>query len=150
MSRAGFVDPAETRELRRSVLRPNLAPGQPLPGDELAGAVHFAVRLDDGELASTVFVYPDPCPWQPGATAWHLRQLATWPHLRGHGYGGLAVEACVDHVRASGADLLWCNARERAVPFYRRHGFVGTGELFTDDRHTIPHLRMSRSLEPAG
>ena len=51
-----------TRELRRSVLRPNLAPGDPLPGDDLPGGVHLAAVDSDGTAVCTCFVYADPCP----------------------------------------------------------------------------------------
>lgn len=76
--RIGIVDEAQTRELRRSVLRPNLPSGTPLPGDELADVVHLAATGEDGTVLCTCFVYPDPCPWRPDRPgSWHLRQLAT-------------------------------------------------------------------------
>jgi GNAT superfamily N-acetyltransferase len=143
----GVVDEARTRELRRSVLRPNLAPGDRLPGDELADGVHLAVVADDGTVLCTCFVYPDPCPWLPErAGSWHLRQMATLPTHRGQGLGAAVVRAAVDHVRAHGGELLWCNARETAVGFYRRQGFAIHGDVFADERHTIPHRRMWREL----
>lgn len=144
----GPVEETLTRELRRSVLRPNLPPGATLPGDDVPDAAHFGAIDDDGAVLCTCFVYPDPCPWLPDAPAWRLRQMATAEGLRGRGIGGQVVEAAAEYVRARGATVLWCNARERAVAFYRRHGFVGHGEIFTDERHTIPHLRMWRSLPP--
>jgi len=144
--RADIVDPALTRELRRSILRPSLPVGAPLPGDELSDAVHFGVRVA-GEIVSTCFVFPDACPWLPDRSpAWHLRQMATAPEHRRRGYAGLTAEAALDHVRAAAADILWLQARERAVPMYERHGFLGVGDLFTDAEHTVPHLHMWRPL----
>lgn len=142
----GVVDEAATRELRRRVLRPNLPPDAPLPGDELTNGVHLGAIADDGTALCTCFVYPDPCPWLPDRTAWHLRQMATDERHRGEGLGAKIVELAVHHVRGQGAELLWCNARETAVGFYRRQGFVVHGEVFTDERHTIPHRRMHREL----
>jgi GNAT superfamily N-acetyltransferase len=145
--RIGVVDERLTRELRRAVLRPELPPDAPLPGDELDGGVHFGAVDDDGTVLCTCFVYPDPCPWRPEVEAsWHLRQMATVEGARGRGIGAAVLSAAVAYVAEQGATLLWCNARERAVAFYARHGFVGHGELFTDERHTIPHLRMYREL----
>lgn len=143
----GVVDEAATRQLRRSVLRPSLPPDTPLPGDELADGVHFGAVDDDARVVGTCFVYPDPCPWLPHIRgAWHLRQMATAPQRRGQGVGAAVLAAAVDFVAAQGAPLIWCNARESAVPFYARHGFSGHGELFTDERHPIPHLHMWREL----
>ncbi len=149
MPTAGIIDAGAGRELRRAVLRPQLAPGQPLPGDDLAGAVHLGTVDDDGTVTCTCFVYPDPCPWRPGdQPAWHLRQMATLPERRGTGLGAAVVTAALAFVGQAGARLLWCNARETAVGFYARLGFRGHGEVFTDAGHPIPHLRMWRELPP--
>jgi GNAT superfamily N-acetyltransferase len=145
--RAGVVSAERTRELRRAVLRPQLAPGDPLPGDDLPAGVHIGAEDDDGTVVGTCFVYPDPCPWRPGLTGtWHLRQMATAPERRGEGIGTAVLEAAVEHVRAQDAPLLWCHARETAVGFYAAHGFLSYGEVFIDPEHPIPHLRMWRDL----
>jgi GNAT superfamily N-acetyltransferase len=146
----GVVDPAATRELRRTVLRPDHAPGDALPGDDLPGGVHIGVRDDDGTVLGTCVVFPDPCPWLlPDAQdAWRLRQMATAPDRRGQGIGALVLDGAVDYVRAQCAPLIWCHARETAVGFYARHGFTGFGEIFIDPEHPIPHLPMYRELSP--
>ncbi|PZS20445.1 MAG: N-acetyltransferase [Pseudonocardiales bacterium] len=138
-----------TRTLRRAVLRPDLPPDAPLPGDELSGGVHLAAVDGDGAVLGTCFVYPDPCPWLPErADAWRLRQMATADGHRGRGIGGAVVQAGIEYATAQGARLLWCNAREPAVPFYQRHGFAIQGAVFTNERHPIPHQRMWRELSP--
>lgn len=140
------IDQQLSRRLRRDVLRPGLPLDGPLPGDEVADAVHLAA-FDGDRLASTCLIYPDPCPDRPAANlAWHLRQMATEPDLRGTGAGRAVIEFCLSWLGERQADVLWCNARETAVGFYRRLGFVGVGDLFTDQRHPIPHLRMVRDL----
>lgn len=145
--RVEIVDRKLTRPLQRAVLRPNLAPDEPQPGDELVDAVHFAALADD-EVLSTCFIYPDPCPWRPDDDpAWHLRQMATADGHRGEGLGTAVFEAVLAYVGAQGGGTLWCNAREQAVPFYAQHGMTGEGTLFTDERHTIPHLRMWRHVD---
>jgi phosphoribosylformimino-5-aminoimidazole carboxamide ribotide isomerase len=145
----GVVDPAATRELRRTVLRPDHAPGDALPGDGLADGVHIGVRDDGGTVLATCFVFPDPCPWLHAQDAWHLRQMATAPSRRGQGIGALVLDGAVDYVRAQGGPLIWCHARETAVGFYARHGFTGFGDIFIDPEHPIPRLRMWRELSPS-
>jgi predicted GNAT family N-acyltransferase len=144
----GVVAEPRTRDLRRAVLRPHLGPGDPLPGDDLPFGVHIGAVDDDGTLVGTCFVYPDPCPWQPDAVAWHLRQMATAPDRRGKGVGAAVLQAAVDHVRDQNAALIWCHARETAVSFYAAHGFRGHGEVFTE--HGLPHLRMWRDVREPG
>jgi predicted GNAT family N-acyltransferase len=142
-----IVDPSTTRELRRAVLRPEAAPGDRLPGDDLTGAIHVGAVTDEDIVVCTCFVYSDPCPWLPDRPdGWHLRQMATAPAYRSRGLGGGVLEQAVELVLVRGAGLLWCNAREPAVGFYARHGFVAVGEIFTDERHRIPHRRMVREL----
>jgi GNAT superfamily N-acetyltransferase len=143
------VDEARTRELRRSVLRPTLRPAELLPGDDVPGGVHLGAVDADGTVACTCFVYADPCPWLPGRPAWHLRQMATRPDRRGAGLGAAVVAAALELARAQGAEILWCNARETAAGFYERQGFERHGGVFTDERHTIPHVQMWRELRVA-
>jgi predicted GNAT family N-acyltransferase len=149
------VDQRRTRALRRAVLRPHLRLHDPLPGDELRGqAVHLAA-LEAGDLntgdrvVGTCFVYPDPCPWLPWRPAWRLRQMATAAHRRGEGLGTAVLTAAVEHVRAAGAAVLWCDARSSATGFYARAGFAAHGGLFTDEQHPIPHLHMWLELRAA-
>jgi GNAT superfamily N-acetyltransferase len=142
------VDEALTRELRRAVLRPFLPADAPLPGDDLPDGVHFAAVDDEGTVVGTCFVYPAPCPWLPERSpAWRLRQMATAEGCRGRGIGGAVFDAALNHVRRCGATLLWCDAREAAVPFYRRHGMEPHGAVFIDEHHPIPHQRMWLDLD---
>ena len=144
------VEPARTRELRRAVLRPHLPAGAPMPGDDRPDAIHLGAVVD-GAVLSTCFVVVEPCPWrpaEPGAAPvdWHLRQMATAPEARGQGLGGAVLDAALELARERAGRLLWANVREPAVAFYRRHGLQPHGEVFTDERHPIPHLRMWRDL----
>jgi predicted GNAT family N-acyltransferase len=68
--------------------------------------------------------------------------MATADGQRGRGVGRAVVLAAIGYVRGHGAPLLWCNAREGAAGFYARHGFRQHGDVFTDERHVIPHVRM--------
>jgi GNAT superfamily N-acetyltransferase len=144
-----LVDPARTRSLRQRVLRPDSSPHDPLPGDGQVDAVHIAA-LDGWKVVGTCFVFPEPCPWRPSdLPAWHLRQMATAEDRRGEGIGAAVLAYATNYVRATGARLLWCNARHGASAFYARHGWHGVGELFTDAEHVIPHLRMWLPFDPA-
>jgi GNAT superfamily N-acetyltransferase len=151
------VDGALTRELRRRVLRPELSPADPLPGDDLAGVVHLAV-LSGGQAVSTGWIVEAACPWLgdervglgPGGplqAAWQLRQMATLESRRGEGLASAVVLGALAMLRSTAPDgLLWCYARERAEPLYAKLGFRSWGPLFTDEDHHTPHRRMWRRL----
>ncbi|TAM91932.1 MAG: GNAT family N-acetyltransferase [Jatrophihabitans sp.] len=142
MSAVVVVDPGLTRELRRAVLRPHLTADDVLPGDDRPDAVHLADLAGDGRPLCASFVFPQPCPWLPGRTAWQLRQMATAPAARGSGHGRAVVAAAEAYAREQGAAVLWCYARESAAGFYERCGWQRHGEVFTDADHPTAHQRM--------
>ncbi len=72
--------------------------------------------------------------------------MATAEGHRGRGVGSAVLDAAVAYAGAHGAGLVWCNAREGAVPFYQRHGFVTYGSVFLPSDHPTPHVRMWREL----
>ena len=148
--RAELINPRMSRELRRSVLRPHQTRSGPLPGDDIADAVHIGAFVDIFHLASTCFVYPDPCPWRPDERpAWHLRQMATHPEYRGQGAGSAVLRTVVDYIAATGGGLLWCNARVGAVGFYSAHGFQVHGDVHPRGDPPIPHRYLWRHVEQA-
>jgi len=81
----------------------------------------------------------------PEGPGWRVRGMATAPEARGRGYGALILAALLDHVRAQGGGLVWCHARELAVPLYERAGFEVVGEPYNLSG-LGPHRRME--LQP--
>jgi GNAT superfamily N-acetyltransferase len=92
-------------------------------------AVHFGV-FSSGALVSVITAHPDQSGLFTGAGQWRIRGMATDAAAQGRGYGGMALRALLAWSRQEGVPLLWCNARERAIPFYERHGFQVVGERF--------------------
>ncbi|CAN5560855.1 GNAT family N-acetyltransferase [soil metagenome] len=148
--RVAQVPEAVTEALRYRVLRPD-HPDDPVlvPPDgphHLATFAAFPVTdspIAEGPIA-TVTVGPEACWWRDDVTRpWRLKWMAADQGWQGRGVGGLVLAAAVAHVAAEGADLLWCNARLRAVPFYERAGFTIDGPEF-DIEGIGPHHPMSR------
>jgi GNAT superfamily N-acetyltransferase len=137
---------AESRELRRSVLRPHLPSGSELPGEDQAGVVHLGA-FEGQALLSACLIFPEQCPWLPGERAWRLRSMATDPQHRRGGAGTALLDEARRIVDADGASVLWCHAREPAAGFYLRHGWTPVGEVFDNDLG--PHRRMQLWLRPA-
>jgi predicted GNAT family N-acyltransferase len=144
------ADAAVTSELRRAILRPDWPAGSRMHGDDEPGAVHLAARAVDGVVVGACVVLPRPCPAFPDETAaWQLRGMATAAAMRGTGVGTALTEAAVGAVLARGGRLLWCDARETAIDFYRARGFTGTGEVYAHPETGAPHLLMYRELSAA-
>jgi GNAT superfamily N-acetyltransferase len=140
------ITAAESRELRRSVLRPGMPSGSAQPGEDQPGAVHLGA-YDGKDLLSACVIFPEPCPWLPGEHAWRLRGMATEPRHRGSGAGTAVLHGAERIARADGATVLWCMARETAVGFYLRHGWTTFDTMFDTDLG--PHQRMWLRLSPA-
>ncbi|HVI18861.1 MAG TPA: GNAT family N-acetyltransferase [Gaiellales bacterium] len=136
-----------TRELRRAVLRPSWPPESPMHGDENTDALHLAALADDGEVIGTCLILPRAFPPRPEVSrAWQLRGMATAPTWRGRGVGAAVLAAAVEQARRRAGELLWCDARTTAVPFYRKHGFAAEGAEFLHAESGILHYRMWRMI----
>lgn len=139
------VSAAQTRPVRRAVLRPHQPPEASLyPHDEAAGAFHVGA-FAQGALVGVASVYHERAPHRPERDAWRLRGMATLPEARGKGLGGRLLQACIAHVASQHGDLLWCNARTTASGFYLRHGFRQVGDTF-DLPGLGPHWLMERDV----
>jgi N-acetylglutamate synthase-like GNAT family acetyltransferase len=74
-----------------------------------------------------------------------VRCMAVEEEYRSTGVGSLILEALEQRAREQGAKFVMLNAREGAVPFYRKHGYHlmdQTNTLFD----LIPHWRMQKDL----
>jgi GNAT superfamily N-acetyltransferase len=98
---------------------------------------------------ATVTIGPERCWWRDDVERpWRLKWMAAAGGFQGRGIGGLVLDAAVAHATGAGCDLLWCNARLRAVPFYVRAGFTVEGPEF-DISGIGPHHPMALAL-PTG
>lgn len=133
----------ETHPLRLSVLRR----GTPTTDvtfaeDTWPGVVHLGVRVG-GDLVATSTWIPRPL---DGVPAVQLRGMATANGLQGRGIGGTLVEAGCARAATTDAELVWARARDAALAFYMRHGFVVRGDGFVDDVTGLPHHLVVRPI----
>ncbi len=101
-------------------------PGHPpeyvrLPADE--EGIHFGLFNDQGSLVSVVSVFQHLNDFQ-------FRKFATATAEQGKGFGSKLLNHVIGYCRENGAQRLWCNARETALPFYQRFDFSSTGESY--------------------
>jgi GNAT superfamily N-acetyltransferase len=104
-------------------------------------SVHFGA-FDGAALVSIVTAHREPRFGLEGA--WRIRGMATHPSAQGTGAGGEVLQTLLTWGRLERVPLFWCNARERAIPFYLRHGFSIESELF-DIKGVGPHKVMKRA-----
>ncbi|WP_420861281.1 GNAT family N-acetyltransferase [Algirhabdus cladophorae] len=125
----------EVLELRQRVLWPEKSlESVRVNGD--AAAYHLAAFQDQIVVGVGSF-YTD------GAGA-RLRKLAVEPSCQGKGIGGQLVQTGAAHLRENGIEVLWCDARQTALAFYRGLGFTIDPEAFT--KSGLPYHRATLSL----
>jgi GNAT superfamily N-acetyltransferase len=137
------VDVEQVRQLRHEVLRgPTFAWSESVyPADDDAATIHLAARDRDRVVGCATW-FPEPLESEP---AWRLRGMAVAPDRQGTGVGTLIMAASFERLAALDADLLWCNARMSALPFYEAHGFRRVGGTFPSVGG-IPHTVAVRHL----
>ena len=140
------ISASDTWPLRHAVLRT----GRPLEtcrwdGDDLPGTRHYGL-IDGDDLVAIASLYHRPHEIAPSRHAWQLRGMAVHPTRQREGLGArLLTDMLGDAHREANAEIVWCNARTVAVPFYRRYGFQTVADEF-DIPDVGPHFTMVRSL----
>lgn len=124
---------------RNAVLREPL--GRRLTEDELARDVaylHYAAFTDDGEVVGTVLL------GALSATQVRARQVSVQAEVQGSGVGTRLMAFAEGQARTQGFSEMVLHARETAVPFYERIGYVAEGEFFEESG--LPHILMRKQL----
>lgn len=133
---------AETHPLRLAVLRAD-TPTKVVTfdGDDEPGTLHLGVRDGDAIVAVSTWL---PSTFGDGRAV-QLRGMATAEHLQGSGLGSILIESGCRRA-AKIAPIVWARARDTALPFYLRHGFVVEGVGFVDETTGLPHHVIVRRL----
>ncbi len=136
---------AQTHPLRLDVLRRG-TPSRDVAfaEDELPSTLHLGVEVDGVVVGVSTWIH-NAHPDLPARRGVQLRGMATAPGLQGHGIGGLILETGVGRMFAAGHDLVWARARDTALGFYERHGFVRHGVGYVDVHTGIPHHDIIRT-----
>lgn len=139
------ITATETHSVRHPVLRA----GKPVetcifPGDEDEGTIHLGYFINCA-LVGIASLYPQSHPELNAQNPYQLRGMAVLPHHQGHGYGEALVREALLKTKINHGDLLWCNARIKAVPFYEKMGFDTFGPPF-EIGNIGPHYVMYHKL----
>jgi GNAT superfamily N-acetyltransferase len=146
---AALIPLEATIPLRLRVLRPGGTEADcHFPSDHVPGAFHVGTFVEEQCVAVGSFS-PEAHADLPARRPYRLRGMASAPEVRGRGAGRMLLDQAVVVLAERGCDLLWCNAREVAIPFYERMGFIGRGPLF-DIPGIGPHQVMLLPIDRVG
>ena len=136
----------DTYPIRHKMLRPSgTVEDCMFQGDHDELTFHLGAFVDK-KLVSVASFYFEKHPAFAEAYQYRLRGMATLPEYQGQGYSSALLRTAFPVIKQNQCSLLWCNAREKALGFYKKVGFNATGELFS-----IPnigkHMLMSVQID---
>lgn len=126
------------------VRHPVLRAGKPLEmcyfeGDELLTTTHFGLFLDE-VIIGVLSIFKSACPMIESKNAYQFRGMAILEPYQNKKYGALLLNAATSLVVENQGDLIWFNAREKAIRFYERNGFEIIGNGFEIDQIGVHYL----------
>jgi len=124
-----FIKPDEVLSIRNEVLREGKLSLDECrwPGDEAEGTFHLGYFSGD-ELLSIASFQVQPYGEFTGI-GYQLRGMATIESYRGQGLGNQLLNFGLTYLRGQKANYVWCNARKKALKFYKSMGF----EVISDE-----------------
>jgi len=125
-----------TWKLRQKVLYPDQKLYE-MELDEDADGYHFGA-FQNNQLIAIVSLFKKGDDYQ-------FRKFAVEPSVQKMGIGSSMLNYITDFVINEGGARLWCNARLSAIPFYIKHGFLPTGQLFSSNGHDYEILEKTIS-----
>jgi ribosomal protein S18 acetylase RimI-like enzyme len=118
-----------------SVRHPILRTGKPIEscyfeGDESPTTKHFGLFVIK-KIMGVVSIFQIKNDTFISDNQYQIRGMAVLNEGQKMGYGKLLVEASEQYISCQKCDIIWFNAREKAVGFYERLGYKKDGDPFS-------------------
>jgi predicted GNAT family N-acyltransferase len=136
-----------TTEQALIVRAPVLRKNQPIERasiieDNFPETIHVGAFMNN-DIIGTSTIYPENR--NDDNNEWRLRGMAILENYQSKGIGGKLLNECFIFIKLKHGEILWCNARIKAVNFYIRFGFSICSQEF--DIPTIgPHFQMEKKI----
>nr|WP_315158103.1 GNAT family N-acetyltransferase [uncultured Flavobacterium sp.] len=139
------IEAEATFPVRHSVLRS----GKPLSscyfeGDKDDETAHFGIFEKD-ELLGVASFFAQKCNFFQQEKQFQLRGMAILDQHQNKGLGKIVLQSCELHLKENKVELIWFNARESAIGFYRSLEYNLEGDLF-DIPDVGPHVIMYKTI----
>jgi len=124
------ISAKETYSVRQPVLRA----GRPLAdcafiNDDLESTLHFGLYKGDLLIGVATFLLQNNKLF-PERIQYQLRGMAILEPYQGQKLGFLLLRHGEHILQQQKAQRIWCNAREKASQFYKKHDYTSIGEPF--------------------
>lgn len=142
-----IVSTEETYGLRTAVLRANMPNADPKYAEDTEpGTVHLGIFDETKTLIGTSTWVVKPWSNDESALAIQLRGMAVATSHQSSGLGKLLLDAGVIHAKTLDAKYIWAKARDAALNFYLRNGFMAVGDGFLEGVTKLPHHLVVREI----
>lgn len=123
----------ETYPIRISVLRRGKTLAScPFDGDNLPTTTHLGLYFDKN-LIGIVSVFKSSNSNFENSNQFQIRGMGILDHFQHQGFGKLLIESAENHVKILNGSILWMNARQEALWFYKKLGYQEVGFPFMID-----------------
>ncbi len=140
------ISATETIRVRQPILRPGLPVETCVfKGDELKSTIHLGAYYNDQLIGVVTYMKNNTSIFETNYQ-YQLRGMAVLSNFQKKGIGKLLLEKGEQILKDKNTELIWCNARKVAVPFYEKKGFTITGNLFNIPG-VGPHYVMQKTLD---
>ena len=134
----------ETYAVRHPVLRE----GRPIEdckfdNDDDPNTFHLGLFIEDELLGIVTYMKSDYEALQ--GNQYQLRGMAVLKDCQKRGFGNLLIAKGEDIIKQENGTIIWCNAREIAVNFYKKNGFKIIGKSFVIPKIGL-HYVMHKSI----
>ena len=124
------ISSIETYTVRHEVLRK----GKPIEtcqfkGDDDDNTTHFGLFLEN-KLVGIISIFKENNTLFPESNQFQIRGMAVLEEFQGKGLGAELVKKAENYCINLNTDLIWFNARENAVPFYKKLDYKIMGDSF--------------------
>ena len=124
------INSIDTYAVRHEVLRK----GKPIEtcqfkGDDDENTIHFGLYQNE-RLIGIISIFKEKNDLFSETNQFQIRGMAVLEEFQGKGFGAELVKEAENHCISLNTDLIWFNARENAVPFYKKLDYIIIGDSF--------------------
>ena len=124
------INSIDTYTVRHEVLRK----GKPIEtcqfkGDDDENTIHFGLYQNE-RLIGIISIFKEKNDLFSETNQFQIRGMAVLEEFQGKGFGAELVKEAENHCISLNTDLIWFNARENAVPFYKKLDYIIIGDSF--------------------
>ena len=137
------IEAKDTYFIRKEVLRKGIDLPFKFARDFEDSTFHLGFFFNEELMGIASFMKSDNNNFEKNQ--YQLRGMATLKKVRGKGAGIMLIDKAVKMLKEKGVNVLWCNAREVAVDFYKKQGFQVLGGSFNVDKigeHYVMFVRL--------